>query len=194
MSSSADVRSLAALKVFQEHCRKTRENLLKELENLQIEIRRLTSWIENDADRYWCSELQQAERYWAECQEALLRCESYVRASEQKPCTEQRKRLEKATQRRNFCQQQVRLVKDAKLAWQQGFAKTSSKIFHCRDLAETDLTAAIAHLDGRLDLLESYTQLRSGAINSLADSQPGNKGEPAQSSGPEPTLAPEDFE
>lgn len=163
--SSADVRSLAALETFQEQCRVTRAGLLKELDNLQIEIRRLSNWIEIDADRYWGSELQQAERYWAECHEALLRCESYVRASEQKPCTEQRKRVEKAAARRAFCQQQVRIVREAKLVWQQEYTKMLSKIFRCRDLAESDLTAAIAQLSNRLDLLDSYTQLRSGAVS-----------------------------
>jgi hypothetical protein len=142
----------------------TRAKLLKELENLQLEMQRLTSWIENDAARYWAGELQQAQRNWVECEQALLRCRSAVRASEQRPCTEQRKRLEQATERRTLCELQVRFVKEAMLMWQREKTKTDAKIYRCRDLADSDLTLAINKLKEQLGRLEEYSTLRSGAV------------------------------
>jgi hypothetical protein len=164
MSSSANVRSLERLEGFLDHCQLTRAKLLKELENLQLELQRLTSWLENDAARYWEGELRQAQRDWVECEQALLRCRSAVRASEQRPCTEQRKRLEQATERRTLCEQQVRFVREATLMWQREKTKIDAKIFRCRDLADSDLTVAINKLKEQLGRLEEYSNLRSGAV------------------------------
>lgn len=164
MSSSANVRSLERLDGFLNHCQTTRAKLLKELENLQLELQRLTSWLENDATRYWTGELQQAQRDWVECEQALLRCRSAVRASEQRPCTEQRKRLEQATERRTLCEQQVRFIREATLMWQREKAKTEAKIYRCRDLADSDLVVAINKLKEQLSRLEEYSTMRSGAV------------------------------
>ncbi len=162
--SSANVRSLERLETFLDHCQTTRVKLLKELENLQLELQRLTSWLENDAARYWAGELQQAQRDWVECEQALLRCRSAVRASEQRPCTEQRKRLEQATERRTLCEHQVRFLREASLMWQREKTKTDAKIYRCRDLADSDLTVAINKLKEQLGRLEEYSTMRSGAV------------------------------
>lgn len=167
MSSSANVRSLERLEGFLDHCQTTRVKLLKELENLQIEMQRLTSWLENDAARYWAGELQQAQRDWVECEQALVRCRSVVRASEKRPCTEQRKRLEQATERRTLCENQVRFVREATLMWQSEKTKTDAKIFRCRDLADSDLTVAINKLKEQLGRLEEYSNMRSGAVTHI---------------------------
>jgi hypothetical protein len=165
--SSANVRSLERLEGFLEHCQTTRVKLLKELENLQIELQRLTSWLENDATRYWTGELQQAKRDWGECEQALVRCRSAVRASEQRPCTEQRKRLEQATERRTLCEQQVKFLRDASLMWQLEKTKTDAKIYRCRELADSDLAVAINKLKEQLGRLEEYSTMRSGAVNHI---------------------------
>lgn len=164
MSSSANVQSLERLEGFLDHCQTTRVKLLRELENLQIEVQRLTSWIENDAARYWGGELQLAQRDWVECEQALLRCRSVVRASEQRPCTEQRKRLEQATERRTLCELQVRFVREAILLWQREKTKTDAKIYRCRELADSDLAIAIRKLQEQLGRLEEYSKMRSGAV------------------------------
>ncbi len=165
--SSANVRSLERLEGFLDHCQTTRVKLLQELENLQIELQRLTSWLENDAARYWAGELQQAQRDWVECEQALLRCRSAVRANEQRPCTEQRKRLEQATERRTLCEHQVKFIRDASLMWQREKTKAEAKIFRCRDLADTDLTVAIHKLKEQLGRLEEYSTIRSGAVTHI---------------------------
>lgn len=167
MSTSANVRSLERLEGFLEHCQKTRAQLLKELENLQLEMQRLTAWLENDAARYWAGELQSAQRNWVECEQALLRCRSAVRASEQRPCTEQRKRLEHATERRTLCEHQVRFVGEALLMWQRETTKTAAKIYRCRDMAESELSVAIHLLREQLGRLEEYSKMRSGAVGAI---------------------------
>ena len=190
MSSSANVRSLERLEGFLDHCQTTRAKLLKELENLQIEMQRLTSWLENDASRYWTGELQLAQRNWVECEQALLRCRSAVRASEQRPCTEQRKRLEQATERRTLCEHQVRFLREASLMWQREKTKTEAKIYRCRDLADSDLAVAINKLKEQLGRLEEYSTMRSGAVAHIATAAAEKtKSEPTNSDNPTDNTA-----
>ena len=167
MSSSANVKSLERLEGFLEHCQWTRAHLLKELDNLQVEVQRLTNWLENEAQRYWSAELQQAQRAWVDAEQALLRCRSVVRESERRPCTEQIKRLEIASERRALCERQVRFVRDATQMWQQEVTKLESKIFRCRDLAEAELAVAVNLLKEQLGRLDEYSRIRSEAVSNL---------------------------
>lgn len=182
MSSSANVKSLERLEGFLEHCQWTRAHLLKELDNLQVEVQRLTNWLENEAQRYWSGELQQAQRAWVDAEQALLRCRSVVRESERRPCTEQIKRLEIASERRSLCERQVRFVRDATQMWQQEVTKLQSKIFRCRDLAEAELAVAVNLLKEQLARLDEYSRIRSDAVASL-------KTDPVDSSATAPTEA-----
>ncbi len=165
--SSADVRSLERLEGFLQQSQMTRSNLLKEIDNLQTEIRRLTLWIENDAEKYWREELQKSQRHWVECEQALLRCRSAVRANEQRPCTEQRKRLENATERRGLCERQVRLTSELQMVWNRELTKANAKMQRCRDMAEAEMLVAIHHLREQLGRLDEYTRMRSGAVASF---------------------------
>ncbi len=165
MSSSANVKSLERLEGFLEKCQWTRAHLLKELESLQLEVRLLTHWLENEAQRYWAGELQQAQRAWVEAEQALLRCRSVVRESERRPCTEQIKRVEVTSERKSLCERQVRFVRDATQMWQQEVTKLESKIFRCRDLADSELALAVNKLKEQLAKLDEYSRLRSGAVS-----------------------------
>jgi hypothetical protein len=166
--SSADVRSLERLELFLQRTQSIRANLLQEIDNLQVEIRRVSSWIENDVEKYWLEELQKSQRNWAECEEALMRCRSAVRADEQRPCTEQRKRLDKATERRGLCERQVRLMRELQLVWSREVSKASSKIQRCRDMGESEMLVGIHMLREQLERLYEYARLRSGAVSGIS--------------------------
>ena len=159
MTNQADVRSLNRIEEFHHQAEAFRIGLLKELEGLMLELRRLTNWIEQDVIGYWGDESVKAERHWAECRDSLTRCQSYVRAEEQRPCTEEKKRLRRAEQRLELCQQKLRLSQSALSFWQTELSKQSSHIMRCQDLAETNLRVACLHLRGQIDLLQRYTQL-----------------------------------
>lgn len=163
MTNQADVRSLSRIEEFQQQADAFRIGLLKELECLMLELRRLTNWIEQDVIGYWSEQSVKAERHWAECRDNLTRCQSYVRAHEQRPCTEEKKRLRRAEQRLELCQQKLRLSRAALSFWQTELSKQSSHIMRCQDLAETNIRVASLHLRGQIVRLQRYTQLRSAA-------------------------------
>ena len=102
MSGRAEVRSLAQLQNLRERCANSRTQTLQQIESLRGELQKLTRWLDDEATVYWQREMTIAERRWNECREALMRCQATVRADEQRPCTDERKRLERATQRREL--------------------------------------------------------------------------------------------
>ena len=173
MADHADVRSLQSLETHLTQTIQYRGQMLKEIENLQLELRRLTSWIENDAQQYWRDQATLAQRQFTEAQETLSRCMSYVREDERQPCTEEKKRFKRAKERRELCEQKLRTVNAAIMAWQRELTLSHSKVQRCRDMAESELTVAIAHLSGQIEQLQQYTNLQSGALRAFAqESQP----------------------
>jgi len=73
VSWQADVRSLDQLESLAEQTASFRCHLLAELENLQLELQRLTQWIEVEATDYWRRERTLAEREFTEAAESLSR-------------------------------------------------------------------------------------------------------------------------
>lgn len=170
MADSADVRSLEQLEVFQANAERFRDRLLKEIENCQLELRRLRDWVENEATSYWAEQLKISQRHLVECQDALVRCMSYVREDERQPCTEQKKRLRKAKERRSLCEEKLRTARAAAAAWERESNKNITKLQRCRDLAESDMTAAIHHLKGQIERLEQYSKLKSAGVARRSES------------------------
>ncbi len=164
MVERANVTSLEQLGLLCEAILTYRGKMGKELEALGVELRRLTNWIQDDARNYWAGELTTAQRQFMECQDALVRCQSYVREDERRPCTEEKKRFEKAKKRRVLCEQMLRMAAAAAAKWEQEQNKNMAKVHRLRDLVESDLQAAVNLLSQDLTLLESYAQLKSPVL------------------------------
>lgn len=189
MSNNADVRSLVGLETFLDKLAHFRTQLLKELDLLVVESRRLTGWLANDAHGYWSDELTKAQRVYVDAQQSLSRCMSYVRADEQRPCTEEKKRMLKAELRRELCELKLREVHTAINQWEREQAKNRGKIERCRDMADADLLVAIHHLRGQIERLETYANLRSSAASSK-DPGPSATRDGHSSAPPEPDQNP----
>jgi transcriptional regulator of heat shock response len=170
--SSANVLSLEALKEFFIELQHFRTGLLKELESLDLELRRLSQWIQVDSAKYWNDEHQQIKRRLSECLQQLSRCMSYVREDERRPCTEEKKRVAKAKERAALCESKIRIVQAASTHWESRTAKTRTKLQRCRDMAESELLSALNKLQTHIERLEAYNQLRSPISFSPTDSSP----------------------
>ncbi|MCA9157067.1 MAG: hypothetical protein KDA72_01995 [Planctomycetales bacterium] len=177
MADQADVRSLDRLEEFRQQAEAFRTGLLKEIESLTLELRRLTQWLEQDVLGYWGDESSKAERRWAECRDNLSRCQSYVRVDEKRPCTEEKKRLRLAEQRLELCQQKLRLSQAALTFWQTERSKLQAHIARCQDFAESNMRVTCEHLRDQIERLSLYTQLRS-TPRSTPPSSPPNPGSP----------------
>jgi hypothetical protein len=169
MADNAHVRSIEQMELFNEQLEVFRAQLLKEIDLLEVELRRVTQWLSVDAPNYWLEELVKSKRRVTECQDALVRCSSYVRADERRPCTEEKKRLEKARQRFKLCEDKLRYTKTACLLWETTRNKQRSKLQKCRDLAESGVTVALVELQGQIERLRLYAGLRSSAPSPSSD-------------------------
>lgn len=165
MKEKADVRSLEQLDSLLENAQRFRNHLLKELENLQVELRRLTSWIEVEAAEYWHQQMVQAQRQYSEAQDTLSRCMSYVRETERRPCTEEKKRLKIAEERKALCEEKLKTLRAAATAWERHRRKNHGKIQRCHDLADSDLVVANQYLQTQIEHLRAYAGLRSAAVS-----------------------------
>lgn len=163
MADQADLRSLEQLDGLHQHMSEFRVQLKKELDLLEVELRRLTRWIIDDAYSYWSGELRGAERQRRACQDALTRCLSYVRSDERRPCTEEKKRLRRAEQRRELCEQKMKYHRAAADQWERQLLKLRTRLKRCHELAEGELLVAVNQLQRQLDMLRQYTGLRSTA-------------------------------
>lgn len=159
--SSANVLSLEALQQFYVELQQFRTALLKELESLDLELRRLSQWIQVDSAQYWNNEHQLIRRRLSECLQQLSRCMSYVREDERRPCTEEKKRVAKAKERATMCETKIKIVQAASTHWETRTAKTRTKLQRCRDMAESELLAALNRLQSHIERLEAYRQLPS---------------------------------
>lgn len=161
MSESAEVRSLAQLQCLRERIANCRAQTLKEAEAAGSEIIKLSRWLEDEATGYWQQQLTESERWLNECREALMRCQATVRADEKRPCTDERKRVDKALARRNLCEAKLRASREAIIQWQRQVVKLRGRLQNTADFADTDLMVTLNHLDKIIATLEAYTNLRS---------------------------------
>ncbi len=110
---------------------------------------------------YWRQQLTESERWLNECREALMRCQATVRADEKRPCTDERKRVEKAQARRNLCDEKTasraRCDRPVAAASRETARPTSKHSGYGRCRPDGDVN----HLDKIIATLEAYTNLRS---------------------------------
>lgn len=159
--SSANVLSIEALEQFHVELQQYRAGLLKEFESLDLELRRLSQWIQVESVQYWDHENQQIRRRLSEYLQQLSRCMSYVREDEKRPCTEEKKRVAKAKERATVCETKIKIVKQAGIRWQARTAKVNTKLQRCRDMAESELLVALNKLRTNIERLEAYSELVS---------------------------------
>ncbi|GAB5406485.1 MAG: hypothetical protein Aurels2KO_47160 [Aureliella sp.] len=173
MQSNANVVSVEQLEVLHHQLMHYRSKMEKELDLLALETRRLETWINSDAPQYWRSEMTMAQRRLAECKDALTRCQSYVRADEKRPCTEEKKRVQRAMQRSRLCEEMLQRTSEAQRHWQQEHVKNVSKVQRLRDLVESELLVAAAELQKDIDNLHRYAAVttKRGGTSSPAESE-----------------------
>lgn|GEM_PF-1751625 len=161
LSQDAQVMSVQRLQELHAQLVRYREDMNRELDNLKLELQRLDQWIGSSVPQYWMSELRVAKRQLSEFKDALSRCQSYVREDERRPCTEEKKRVEKATRRMRLCEDKLHRAKAAHQAWEQERAKSRTKVHRLESMIESDLLVAAADLQTDIDALGKYTALKN---------------------------------
>lgn len=159
MAGEAHIESIESLKQFSTNLAKMRELTAREVEAIQIELRRLEFWLEEALPNYWEEQRRLANRRWAEARQVLSDCESKVRDDEQRSCSEPRKRLERAAERLSFCEKKLRLLKQCRDDWKQELDRVRPRIAALNELAETGLPLCQSKLQNHLEIMQKYTEV-----------------------------------
>lgn len=159
MVNEAHIESIESLKQLALTLSKMREMTAREVEAIQIELRRLEFWLEEALPGYWEEQMRLANRRWVEARQVLSDCESKVRDDEQRSCSEHRKRLERAAERLAFCERKLRLLKQCRNDWKQELERVRPRIAALNELAETGLPLCQNKLQNHLEIMQKYTEL-----------------------------------
>ncbi len=166
MDSTANVKSLASIDEFVKALALTQEELVRSSEDTENELNRVTDYLQKVAPEYWKKQYQRANERWSEAREALSRCEQVTREDERRPCTEQKKQLELAKRRVEFCESRIRNIKALSQQWQQEVLKIHSHVHHVLDIGESGLPNAQNALQQIMTPLRRYAELEGGSGHS----------------------------
>jgi hypothetical protein len=159
VANEAHIESIESLKQLALTLGKMREMTAREVEAIQIELRRLEFWLEEALPGYWEEQMRLANRRCVEARQVLSDCESKVRDDEQRSCSEHRKRWERAAERLAFCERKLRLLKQCRNDWKQELDRVRPRIAALNELAETGLPLCQNKLQNHLEIMQKYTEL-----------------------------------
>ena len=159
--AKAKVENIEAIEKFSLAIDGLRDRSRKNADDLRDQFQRVSIWLSKELPEYWANELRIAQNRWVEAREELLRCESKSRAEDETSCLVQRKALERATRRRQLCEQRVRSIPQLANHWEQFVQENSLHIRRLDDLADSLLPLAHAHLLQLIEVLKQYSSQSS---------------------------------
>jgi hypothetical protein len=170
MDSRANVKSISALDSFAKSLSVTEGEMLRCVEATQVELNRISDYLERSAPAYWKREYQRSQEKLEVARAALSRCEQVTREDERKSCFLEKKQVAVAKQRVDFCEDRLRALKAINQKWQQERLKTFAHIQQVLDIAETGLPAAQNTLKQIMAPLRAYASLEGSVqVNSTTD-------------------------
>jgi hypothetical protein len=154
--ADAKVENLEALQDFSSAIETMRVESAKNSDDVREQFQRVALWLSKELPEYWANELRVAQNRWIEAREELLRCQSKTRSDDETSCLFQRKTLERATTRRQLCEQRVRLIPQLAIEWERFQHEALMSVRQLDDLAESTLPLAQRRLNDLIDVLKRY--------------------------------------
>jgi DNA repair exonuclease SbcCD ATPase subunit len=187
MSDSAEVLSLTALAEWQAALSNYAETLAEGLAGIELELRRVSDWLEEQA-AYWKRMVRQREEEVTRARAELSQRQFPGWDGRVPDCTVQRKNLQRALARLEHAQAQVERVR----RWQTRLPKIIDEVYRgaahrLQRMLESTIPAALEDLHARRAALEAYTALEPATTSARASS--GTPAETEQNQGPSSTQA-----
>lgn len=154
--ADAKVENLEALQDFSRAIETMRVESAKSADDIREQFQRVALWLAKELPEYWANELRVAQNRWIEAREELLRCQAKTRSDDETSCLFQRKALERATARRQLCEQRVRILPQLAIEWERFQQEAMMSIRQLDDLAESTLPLAQRRLDDLVEVLKRY--------------------------------------
>jgi hypothetical protein len=154
--AEAKVQNIESIEAFCESLGNLRESARRQTDEIREQLQRVSHWLDRELPEFWGNELRIAQIRWTEARDDLRRCESKTRAEDERSCLLQRKNLERATARRNLCEQKTRLIPHLAMQWSQFLQDLALSVRQLEDMSESYLPLAIGRLQLTIEVLKKY--------------------------------------
>ncbi len=154
--ADAKVGNIEALEEFSRSIESMRSETSISSDDIREQFQRVAMWLGKELPEYWSNELRIAQKKWVEARDDLGRCQSKTRSDDESSCLLQRKALERATHRRELCEQRARVVPQLAMEWDRFAQEALSSIRQLDDLAESTLPLAQRRLIEMIEVLKRY--------------------------------------
>lgn len=154
--AKANVQNIEALENFEHAIARLKDSASKQVDDIREQLQRVSMWLSKELPEYWGNQLRIAQNKWIEAREELLRCQAKTRADDETSCLFQRKALERATARRQICEQRVRAVPQLAMQWEQFLQEISLSVRQVDDMAQSTLPLAEERLKQTISVLREY--------------------------------------
>jgi hypothetical protein len=160
MNPGADVHAIEALEDWHNALCLFREEALESLNSIALEVRRAYDWIDEEA-KAWHHEAREAEDAVAQAKLELFRRKTPDFSGRIPDTSVQEENLARAKARQRFAEDQIEVCRK----WAGKLPKMVNEEYdgpsrRLDTFLETELPAAIAHLNARIMSLHRYTEVK----------------------------------
>ena len=166
MKQAANVKSIDALREFRLELKRYLEAMNHVLESLRMESNKAMGWVEQDRVRYWPRSAKAASDEVVEAKNALLRCKMAAMEGQPKSCIDEKKEVERATNRLRHCERMVKTTRSWRHKMRHATEEFDGKAARLAHYVESDLPKAIAALDRMIQALEKYSEKKAPSASS----------------------------
>ena len=154
--AEANVESIDALERFSSAIESLRDSSVHNSGDIRDQFQRISMWLSKELPEYWADQLRISQKRWTEARGDLLRCQAKSRAEDETSCMFERKALERATSRRQMCEQRVRLLPQLAMQWEQCQQESTLSVRQLEDLSDSLLPLAQTRLQQMIETLKQY--------------------------------------
>lgn len=160
MTESADVKSIEALHYFRASVLKFQENARLCISALEMQLLKITGWLERDRPNFWKREIEKCYREMSEARVRLHKCQMRRVGDFRPTCFEERKGLEKSKRDLEFAQKQIPVVKYWNVCASHEANEYHGRASQLTQMIERDIPELLALMNQAIDRLESYNNVQ----------------------------------
>lgn len=162
MSSQADVKSIDTLAFVKAALAAFAHESGQALGEVQLEGGRAVDHVTVDMAAYWKGEVRRAGDAVNKAIKDLEHCRAFKKVGDNQPsCVEEKKNLDKARKRLEYCEQKDALVRRWKPVVEQQFRETCVRLVHFREVIDVNCPKAMAVVERMLKALDAYRSTMS---------------------------------
>ncbi len=156
-SSSANVKSIDVIRQFRVALLEYDHNMRDALSTLLLESRRAQDWVENDRTTYWPNAAREASNRLSEAKNQLEQCQLAARAEDRRSCIDEKKNVQKAKRRVEYCEAKAQAAKRWRTKIRQEAEEFQGGLARLNSHMEIDKPRAVALLERFCLALDKYS-------------------------------------